>query len=64
MSPAVLSSPESVTTATRIISLLLDRKIDENAAGLAASIAKSLHSIGEKNAAVIIEYIAATIHSP
>ena len=59
MSPAVLSSPDSVTTTTRIISPLLDRKIDETAAGLAASIAKSLHSIGEKNAAVIIEYIAA-----
>ena len=50
MSPAVLSSPDSVTTATRIISPLLDRKIDETAAGLAPSIAKSLHSIGEKNA--------------
>jgi hypothetical protein len=48
MSPAVLSSPDSVTTATRIISPLLDRKIDETAAGLAASIAKSLHSIDEK----------------
>ena len=58
MSPAVLSSPDSVTTATRIISPLLDRKIDETATGLAASITKSLHSISEKNAAVIIEYIA------
>jgi hypothetical protein len=43
MSPVVLSSPESVTTATRIILPLLDRKIDETAAGLAASIAKSLN---------------------
>ena len=59
MSPAVLSSPDSVTTTTRIISPLLDRKIDENGAGLLHQIAKSLHSIGEKNAAVIIEYIAA-----
>ena len=55
----MLSSPNSTTIRTRNISPLLDRKIDETAAGLAASITKSLHSICESNAAFIIEYIAA-----
>jgi hypothetical protein len=47
------------TKATAIIkpSPLLDRKIEEICAGLAASFAKNLHSINEDNATTIIKYI-------
>ncbi|MGC2483583.1 MAG: hypothetical protein WA398_07460, partial [Nitrososphaeraceae archaeon] len=38
-------------------SALLDRKIEECAAGLLTSIIKQLHSIGEDNAATIVKYI-------
>ena len=40
-------------------SALLERKIDQTAAGLQASIGKLLHSISEVNAAIIVEYISA-----
>ena len=54
----MLSSPDSMRTAISIISPVLDIKINETAAGLAASFTKILHSICENNTAVIIDYIA------
>jgi integrase len=54
-----------VTTTTHIRkekekgSPLFDRKIDEAAVGLTASIAKQLHSIGEDNATTIVKYVGA-----
>jgi hypothetical protein len=39
-------------------SALLDREIEETAAGLPASYAKQLHSINEGNIAIIVEYLA------
>jgi hypothetical protein len=38
---------------------LLDRKIEETAAGLTASIARQLHSIGEDNSATLVKYVGA-----
>ena len=38
---------------------LLERKLDETAAGLQPSFSKQLHSISETNAAIIVEYVAA-----
>jgi integrase len=49
-----------LNSATKIIaksSPLLDRKIEEISAGLAASSANNLHSISEDNAATIVKYI-------
>jgi hypothetical protein len=40
-------------------SALLDRKIEETTAGLQKFYAELLHSIGEDNAAAIVEYITA-----
>lgn len=40
-------------------SALLERKIDETAAGLQKAIARQLHLINEDNAAIIVEYVAA-----
>jgi integrase len=40
-------------------SALLERKIDETAAGLPASYGKHLHSIDQINAGIIVEYVAA-----
>ncbi|MGB7679997.1 MAG: hypothetical protein WBL49_14405, partial [Nitrososphaeraceae archaeon] len=65
MSSSSSSSPTSMTTTIRkgspspSPSPLLDRKIDEAAAGLTAAIAKQLHSIGEDNAATIVKYVGA-----
>ncbi|MGB7557730.1 MAG: hypothetical protein WBM37_04365, partial [Nitrososphaeraceae archaeon] len=65
MSSPSSSSPTSMTTTIRkgspspSPSPLLDRKIDEAAAGLTAAIAKQLHSIGEDNAATIVKYVGA-----
>jgi integrase len=47
----------SITTAN--ISPLLDRNIEETAAGLTASYSKQLRSISEDNTATIVKYIAA-----
>jgi integrase/recombinase XerD len=59
----VSSSPHSQTTTIRKESSspspLLDRKIDEAAAGLTASFTNQLHSIGEDNAATIAKYVGA-----
>jgi hypothetical protein len=46
----------SITTAN--ISPLLDRNIEETAAGLTASYSKQLRSISEDNTATIVKYIA------
>jgi integrase/recombinase XerD len=46
-------------TAANISPPLLDRKIEETAAGLPASYTKALRSAGENNATTVIEYIAA-----
>ena len=46
----VVSSSQAPTTAIRNGSPLLERRIDEATAGLAASFAKQLHSITEDNA--------------
>lgn len=54
----VVSSSQAPTTAIRNGSPLLERRIDEATAGLAASFAKQLHSIGENIAATIVRYIA------
>ena len=51
-------SQTPITTPIRKGSPLLDRKIDEATAGLAASFAKQLHSIIEDNAEAIVKYIA------
>jgi hypothetical protein len=40
-------------------SALLERKIDETVAGLQASFGELLHSIDQKNAGVIVEYVSA-----
>ena len=45
----VVSSSQAPTTAIRNGSPLLERRIDEATAGLAASFAKQLHSIIEDN---------------
>jgi hypothetical protein len=47
----------SQTTTIGKGSPLLDRQIDEAAAGLTAAITKQLHSISEDNAATIVKYI-------
>lgn len=54
-----VSSSQAPTTARRNGSPLLERRIDEATAGLAASFAKQLHSIREDNAETIVKYIAA-----
>ena len=46
------SSSSSVTK-----SALLDRKIEECAAGLLASLIRQVHSIGDDNAPTIVKYI-------
>lgn len=55
----VVSSSQAPTTARRNGSPLLERRIDEATAGLAASFAKQLHSIREDNAETIVKYVAA-----
>ena len=55
----VVSSSQAPTTAIRNGSPLLERRIDEATAGLAASFAKQLHSIREDNAETIVKYVAA-----
>jgi hypothetical protein len=52
----LLSSQSNVSTLPS--SPLLDRKIEETTTTLPAHCAKQLHSIGEVNAAIIVEYIA------
>jgi hypothetical protein len=47
-----------LTSTATSQSPLVDRRIDETTAGLAASFAKQLHSISEYNATIIIKYIA------
>ena len=55
-----MSFSKTPTTATiGKGSPLLDTKIDETTAGLAASFAKQLHSIIEDNAEAVVKYIAA-----
>jgi hypothetical protein len=49
----VLSQASASTSA----SALLDRKIEECAAGLAPSVTKQLFSISKDNAAIIVKYI-------
>jgi hypothetical protein len=51
-------SQTPITTPIRNGSPLLDRRINEVPAGLAASFAKQLHSIIEDNAETIVKYIA------
>ncbi|MGB8777804.1 MAG: hypothetical protein WCC82_06185, partial [Nitrososphaeraceae archaeon] len=46
-------SPASASTK----SALLDRKIEECAAGLAPAVTKQLFSISKDNAAIIVKYI-------
>jgi hypothetical protein len=46
-------------TATAYISPFLERKIEETSSGLQTAFARHLSSISERNAAIIIEYIAA-----
>ena len=53
-----VSSSQAPTTARRNGSPLLERRIDEATAGLAASFAKQLHSIREDNAETIVKYVA------
>jgi integrase/recombinase XerD len=49
----------STSTSKQAGSALLERKIDETAAGLQPSFCKLLHSIDETSAAIIVEYVAA-----
>jgi hypothetical protein len=49
----------SQTKVSTFSSPLLDRKVEEAAAGLPAHHAKQLHSISEANAVILVEYIAA-----
>jgi hypothetical protein len=53
------ASTSSSTSSKTAKSALLERKIDETAAGLQASVAKYLCLINENNAAIIVEYIGA-----
>jgi len=55
----MLSQAETSSPTTKQADVLLERKIDETAAGLQASFAKLLRSINETNAAIIVEYISA-----
>jgi hypothetical protein len=55
----MLSEVSASTSTKQAANALLERKIDETAAGLQASSGKQLHSIDETNAAIIVEYIAA-----
>jgi integrase/recombinase XerD len=52
-------SQVSASTQAGTKSALLDRKIEEAAAGLPAYFAKQLHNMTEANAATIVKYIAA-----
>jgi hypothetical protein len=56
----MLSSQSQVSASTKIgsNSAILDKKIDETAAGLQSATAKRLHSINETNAAIIVDYVA------
>lgn len=56
----MLSSQSQVSASTKIgsNSAILDKKIDETAAGLQSAVAKRLHSINETNAAIIVDYVA------
>jgi hypothetical protein len=47
------------TTTAENASPLLDRKIEETAAGLPSSYAKQLRSISEDNAVTVVKYISA-----
>jgi hypothetical protein len=55
-----VSTATTTTTTTKIApkSAILDRKIDETAAGLQSAVAKRLHSINETNAVIIVDYVA------
>jgi integrase/recombinase XerD len=52
-------SASASTSSKTAKSALLERKIDETAAGLQASVPRQLHSISETNAVTIVEYVAA-----
>jgi hypothetical protein len=52
-------SQSEVSTSASTKSALLDRKIEECAAGLWASVTKQLFSISKDNAAAIVKYIDA-----
>jgi integrase len=54
----LLSSSSTIAKKTKL-SPLLDRKIEEICDSFQPSFAKQLHSIGEDNAATVVEYIAA-----
>jgi hypothetical protein len=49
-------SQASTSTSTSA-SALLDRKIEEAAAGLTAAVTKHLFSIGDNNSAIIVRYV-------
>jgi len=52
-------SQSQVSASKSSRSVLLERKIDETVEGLQASFGKLLHSIDEKNAGIIVEYVSA-----
>jgi integrase len=52
-------SQSQVSASKSSRSVLLERKIDETVEGLQASFGKLLHSIDEKNAGIIVEYVCA-----
>jgi hypothetical protein len=55
----MLSQPQSQSQASASSSALLDRKIEECTAGLAASATKRMYSISRDNAATIVQYLEA-----
>ncbi len=58
--PTTSKAPATITAqAPSSSSPLLDRRIEETAAGLPYSYAKQLHSVSKDNAATIIDYLAA-----
>jgi integrase/recombinase XerD len=59
LSQVASSKSGSGSISPEVRSALLARKIDETAAGLQASFGKLLHSIGDVNSAIIVEYISA-----
>jgi hypothetical protein len=52
-----LLSPQTATAKAVKSNPILDKKIDEAGAGLAASFTRQLHNISPDNAALIVEYI-------
>jgi hypothetical protein len=61
--PVTTITSATIRKETEKGSPLLDRKIEEAAASLTASVAKQPHSIGEDNAATIVKYVGAMKYS-